>query len=820
MEDNNFDKYKTVNLICNINEVMGQIEIIQYYKNTSKSPIELLMEIPELTSCSLTRFEMTLNNQKVISKILEKEKAKEKYNDSITTGNYSFTSFNDDIKTNICLGNIPPNQEIELKTYYISNIICNDLSYQVSFPVIFPKFIIEDPNNKEVPYYFNKYEKKIVKGKIYINTFSKITRLIINGSSNFNKIEKKYGNDYKSVEIDIFKNEFSNIDIPGIILFRTEKINEDIIYNQYDSKKDLNYFLLQKTYKIPELNIVKKEENNVDENENIKYISLIKNEEKKENQIGCFIFLIDQSGSMSGESIQLCSKSLLLFLQSLIKGCYFQLIGFGSDFEYFSKEPLEYTKENVKELANIIKNLNADKGGTDLYEPLKSIFQNIIYDKFNIPKHIFLLTDGEIENKETTLNLIGSYSDKFTLHSLGIGDCDLDLIKRTAIMGNGNSFFISNLDKLNKSVIDALEGALKSNNIMLNFENNYKNKNYIEYNQKQVTGENNFLRYGFILKEKEIKDIIILIKITKDGKTENLKITFNKENNNIKKLPDGDKLGKIIVDNYLKGNKSINDNTKIKLSKDFNILTSKTAFYAEIQNELPTQEKMVTYTNKNAESINNKNEDKNMIIKENNFELNDFGYDNLVYENNQENKQPQKKSFFNFFSNLFSKKAEIIKKKTFIYKSPKKTGSKAREYALEADCCCYESAAPDFEERDDDYFISSPCLESYEKNTKKVKILNFDELILSQDIFDGNWENNENVQILIEEEKSIYEKIKKISEEKGIKEENGFITLLVLYYIYNKNSSKVDELKFVINKAKYYIKKIYNLEYDEISKEI
>ena len=93
--------------------------------------------------------------------------------------------------------------------------------------------------------------------------------MIIKGSSNFNKIEKKYGNDYKSVEIDIFKNEFSNKDIPGIILFRTEKINDDIIYNQYDSKKDLSYFLLQKTYKIPEINIIKKDENNIDENEKL-----------------------------------------------------------------------------------------------------------------------------------------------------------------------------------------------------------------------------------------------------------------------------------------------------------------------------------------------------------------------------------------------------------------------------------------------------------------------------------------------------------------------------------------------------------------------
>ena len=119
MENNNGDKYETVNIISNINEIMGQTEIIQYYKNSSNSPIELLMEIPELNNCSLTKFEMTLNNRKVISKILEKEKAKEKYNDSISTGNESLVSYiNDDGKNiKICLGNIPPNQEVELKTY-------------------------------------------------------------------------------------------------------------------------------------------------------------------------------------------------------------------------------------------------------------------------------------------------------------------------------------------------------------------------------------------------------------------------------------------------------------------------------------------------------------------------------------------------------------------------------------------------------------------------------------------------------------------------------------------------------------------------------
>ena len=389
MEDKSEDKYKQVQIICRINELLGQTEIIQYFKNSSNSPIELLIEVPDLSNCCLTGFEMSLNNKKVISRILEKEKAKEKYSDSISTGNYGFVSFYKEKKNIICLGNIPPNQEIELKSYYYNNIICNDLSYQISFPVIFPEFIIQDPKNEKEQQYYNRYIKKEVKGKIYINTFSKITRLIIMGSSNFTKIEKKYGNDYKSAEIEIYKNVFSEKDIPGYILFRTEKINENILYNQYDPIKNLNYFLFQNTEIIPEFNLDIKD--NIDEDENIKYLSSLKKEEKIESQIGCYIFLIDQSGSMSGDRIKLCSKSLLLFLQSLIKGCYFQLIGFGSNFEYFTEEPLEYNKENVKKLMDIIKQIKANKGGTDLYQPLKSIFENPIYDKFDITKYIFFI---------------------------------------------------------------------------------------------------------------------------------------------------------------------------------------------------------------------------------------------------------------------------------------------------------------------------------------------------------------------------------------------------------------------------------------------
>ena len=302
IDKDNINKFKAVNIISHINELMSEIEIIQYFKNDSKNVIDLLVELPDLLDCSITGFEATINNNKIISKIFEKEKAEEKYNDFIITDKYDFVFINDKIDEMVSLGNIQPNEEVELKTYYIGNIKCKDLSYQASSPGIFPKFVIEDIKDDREPRIINRYSQ-IVKRNIYLNTFSKITRLVIQGNSNSKNITKKYGNNYKSAEIEIF--EYSDENDPKNILFRTEKMNEDIIYNQYDPNKKLNYFLVQTTYKSPKINIEKKFENQIDENGDIIYTSMLENEEKIEKP-GCYIFLIELNRSMLGNNIESC----------------------------------------------------------------------------------------------------------------------------------------------------------------------------------------------------------------------------------------------------------------------------------------------------------------------------------------------------------------------------------------------------------------------------------------------------------------------------------------------------------------------------------
>ena len=822
----NLDKTNSINIISHINELMCQTEITQYFKNTKKNPIELEIEVPQISNCNITKFEMIKGGKKVISRLLEKEKAKEKYNDTISTGNYGFISHQKESKNIICLGNIASGEEIELKTFYLGHIINKDLSYQASFPVIFPNFIMGDPDSKEEPetYY---YKKKIVKGKIFLKTRSKITRLLISGSKNFSNIEKKYGEDKKTAEIDIYKDNFSDKDIPGIVLFRTEKINDDVLYYQNDPKKNKTYYMLQKTVDKPEF--TKDFTEKIDEDENIDYFNLVKHKEEKEKEKPkeCYIFLLDQSGSMSGDRIDLSCKSLLLFLQSLNASCYFQLVGFGSDYEFFSEKPLEYNKENVKNLMEKIKKLGADKGGTELYEPLTEIYNNKIYDEFEMKKNIILLTDGELFDKEKVINLIGANSSKFIFNSIGIGDCDKDLIERTALMGNGYSYYISELNELNSVVISLLEKS--QNSFVINCSINQKCS--IEDDNKKIISQNDYFTHAFIIDDINIKNIEFNIKI----KENEIKTSFDK--NKMIKLPDGDNLGKLIVDNYLKSKKCKDKNERIKLSKEYNILTNETAFYAEITNEVPITEKMDKLTNKDKEAVNNNNEGAQTqnIIKEND----DYIYDDEIfgYDDNKEPKKEEKgllSGLFSLFTGNDDNKDNIIKKKNFIYKEDR---SKRRLYedlrkccrcccmAAPRDYCCCCEAEPEGDEGDIDNdlcFESAFKEEKYEaKNEIEIKKeFKFDEFILSQDVIEGNWTKDSQSEILIEQENDIYEKINKYSIDKGIKEENGIITLFALYYIYTKKKDKINELKFVINKAKDYVKKIFNLEYDEIIKEI
>ena len=124
-----------------------------------------------------------------------------------------------------------------------------------------------------------------------------------------------------------------------------------------------------------------------------------------ENYPALIIFLIDQSGSMEGNPIDLVSQALKLFLQSLPEGSYYQLIGFDTKYIKYDEQPKKYIKENIIKSMEIIEKLDASLRLTNIYSPLENIYSSYkIYDEIKLPKNIFLLTGGEVNDKKKLLN--------------------------------------------------------------------------------------------------------------------------------------------------------------------------------------------------------------------------------------------------------------------------------------------------------------------------------------------------------------------------------------------------------------------------------
>ena len=783
------NKEETIYIQSDVNEFYAITQVTQYYKNNNNKPVELNIIYPLRKEINFRKFSITINGKKSVSKIFEKEKANEKYSDAIASGNVGIISKYAEKDPNcysLNIGNIEPNAMVELTSEFIQFITSDDMSLCFSVMTNYPSF--SDSISRD-------YLKNIC-GKISLKTHSKITRLV-NQNFTIDKYFKRVFNQDNTVCDIEYKilNSSKNYNSTLNILFRTEKINEPYLLSQYNPDKDETSYIFgmihdQKPIPAPD---------KPDTDLNINYYQKYQSNEKTDTP-SLFIFLVDQSGSMAGSSMRLVSESLLFFLQSLPKDSYFQIIGFGSSFKKINDKPVIYNKENVKYTMDIIRNLKADLGGTDISSPLKDIFNSKDYDDINLGRNLFILTDGEVDNREECLELISTNSEKFKIHAIGIGSSfDKILIQNAGIQGKGSYNFVNNVSEINSIIIQSLSKCLRS--YLLNTKLNL-DKIKPEY---EFMPKNNFIypdeiiNYYFIIKGKNNNDNI-QINFQSQKKNEN----FIFSNEKIIKEKDGEIVGQIIIGNIIKNSDNLEDNLEIKLSKNYQILSKKTSLFAVAEGQ---------ESNKISEfkQITKREKPKYNIEEEGDYDDkdDDIGFGML------ESSPPMKK---------FSKAKE-------------RNISPLRELPMASYCM----AAPDDDEDDFDYdrgnnynnynikssnddvcynmcckkemFLEEQEIKS--KNIEKEVEFSNKELLLTQDIFDGYWNLNPQTNLLIEKQKAVYEKIEKIMKEKNLDKEEIKITLLVLYYLNNDSSINKNEFSLIIKKAITFLEK-NGINYEDI----
>ena len=682
------------------------------------------------------------------------------------------------------MGNIPPKTDVIFISEFIHSIEASQ-KYEFEFfrnlPIFKGKYDI--------------YENSELKGKINIHTKSEILNIEKNIlMKNLKIIEEKFENNKKNSYLINYQIEklpqFSWYDsdyIPSSKIYFDLNMNEPFAYLQKSllNNNENNYFI-QYRYK----------------NENL-------NNENETTNPALFIFLVDQSGSMSGSRIKIASKALQLFIQSLPVGSYYQIIGFGSNFRKYDNIPKEYKKQNIEETMKILEKLDADLGGTELEGPLKDIYNSSeIYDKINLPRNIFLLTDGEVWDKKIVLELIEKNSNKYTIYSIGIGESfDEDLIKNAGIIGKGNYNFCKNLDNLNSIIVLEINKATSTYISDLKINTNLNDINIIKNNLiPNILRDNSIINLYYILDNKNKIDKIKINITYKDN--DNKK--FEKKYEIIPiEIENGEDLSKLIINNYILNNKDISEDEKLKIPLKYQIFTNNTSLYAEIELSEKISEEM------KLKIIGDK---ENNIIKEIRKEREYRRYEKACCAMKCCAPLECCDDFDEECCYDFDDCEKGCCDDDDDEDSDRGFNLRDRDYS---NICC-ESYIPKEEIIKD----KEKCLKKEEENNKNIDIkkdkieLNNKEdimkMINTQDFIDGCWEENEYTKIIRDKYKKEFNLLKGIKN-KNISDKNA-LTILIIYFINKEHSELLADLLMIFKKAKIYIKKEINDSYENIIK--
>ena len=408
-------------------------------------------------------------------------------------------------------------------------------------------------------------------------------------------------------------------------------------------------------------------------------------------------------------------------------------------------------------------------GGTNIAEPLKDIFNNKEeYLQIKLSKNILILTDGEVDNKNECFNLIKENSNIFRMHSIGIGDdFDKELINLSGKYGKGSSNYVENINNINNTVIKILNNCLLPYlyDIKFYFLNlNNEDKKNIFVNTNNCVYQDEIINYSFILDDDNKKLLNNIYKFKIEYIKSLKKIEKDFEFRNIFNLPEGENMTKIIIDKYLKYDKTIDKNREINLSKEYEVLSKNTSLYAEIINEKSQEKKLIQ---------------SNILSKE----------------------RKNYSSFRNYGSMISCRRSVSCG-----YAARVNFGG----YVAARTCCpvLMEEKGSSNEDSDNENSENSDEKNEEDLEQKLTEDIDLTELIISQDPIEGFWNRNDNT-VKLEEllEKNIINNINNIcSKYKESEKEKIYYTILIIYIIENKYKEKVDEYILVLNKAKNYLK--------------
>ncbi|VDI59028.1 poly [ADP-ribose] polymerase [Mytilus galloprovincialis] len=148
------------------------------------------------------------------------------------------------------------------------------------------------------------------------------------------------------------------------------------------------------------------------------------------------ILVLDLSNSMKGKALLEAKKILLLTLNHLTAHSLFNIVVFGTCYKELFPTSQMKSKSSLKVAEQFVQGIHANMGSTEVYRPLHSFF---LLKPENSLRNVFILSDGHINNEETTLKAVHDNCQHTRIFTFGVSSiANKHVLKAMSRLGAGS----------------------------------------------------------------------------------------------------------------------------------------------------------------------------------------------------------------------------------------------------------------------------------------------------------------------------------------------------------------------------------------------
>ncbi len=413
-----------VSIEAEITGLSARVAVAQRYVNRETKPIEAVYVFPLDEGAAVCGFEAVVDGTLVVGEVHERDKAFEIYDDAMADGHGAFLL--DEERPDVfqaSIGNLPPGKEVLVRLTYVTELSIDGGRARFSIPTtVSPRYApapdragvgrsdaqtLNPPLAWTVPYGLDLSLRITMPARITaIESPSHPISITINDEEATVKLAQVEASLDRDFVLSI---DAAGMDSPQVLIERGDDGTEAVA------------------------------------------VSLVP--KFTETQLPAeIVFVVDRSGSMDGTSIEEVRNALQLCLRTMISGCRFNIVGFGSTHESLFPEPRLYDERSLDEASRHVRELRANLGGTEILAPLTFALEQP--RRAELPRQVVVLTDGQVTNTDAVLSLASQHAATARIFTFGIGaGASQHLVRALARAGGGSAEFIFPGERIESKVV-------------------------------------------------------------------------------------------------------------------------------------------------------------------------------------------------------------------------------------------------------------------------------------------------------------------------------------------------------------------------------